>query len=1252
MGNPLKPAFAFGFLPCALALVAASLLVSRAQVVIDNFDQNQATLSVPGNSTQDGAMLGNERDLQLAFSGGGTASLGVSTGTLNFQATGGGAAFASAEAVWDGNDDNASALTFNLLGPLNLTSGADALLIGLNKVAGSPTMQFMVHDGVSSSTVTVFPTASELPQVIRISYSSFSAGANFSSILAIRLTVSGVGNMEVKVDFLRTGSSTAPVFDATLTDVVLNDLDGNGKASPGDTLKYVVRIANASGSDKTAVAFAAPTPANTTLGAIAATPLARADAPAASSTPGTDFHTALNTTLNTTSSGTKLLDNDFPGLPTAPITHFGGGSLGGAVTDNAAGATVNFGAGSLQVNADGGFIFTPDNNFTGLFTFQYRLANSEGTSDATATLAVGVRPAADSDAFDVTGNTQIDTTSIESVLAGDTGDQLAISGNTSPSNGSVSFNNATGLFTYTPNRGYTGGDSFTYTVGNGFGNVIGTVNLTVANRVWYIDVTAAGGGDGRSHTPYNTIGAFNTVNSGGVPNPQVGDIIILRDGNYTEGLTLRNNQRVIGDGWSGSFATAAGFSLALGHSVAGFSDINPTINPTGGAHGVNLASGNHIYGLTAANTSTGFGFRGTSVGNLFIRESSKNGPGGCLDLTQGTGSVDVQFEILTGSSSTAQGVNLVNLAGTLTANSGNITGSSGTAVNITGGTANITIPSSITKNSAGRIVNIQNRTGGTVTLSGTLSQNVSTGTGINVSGCSGGAIVNFSGASKTLNTSANAAVTLASNTGATINFTGGGLDIDTTSGAGFNATGGGTVTVTGTGNTINSGTGGALNIASTTIGANNVTFQSISANGASSGIILNNTGANGLTVTGTDGGDAGTEPDAGTGGTIANTTGNGVSLTSANNISLGGMIISGTGAHGVNVSGGSNLTLVGTQVTNTGNADNEYGLNISNTTGALALNKATFNNAADNLVYVTTTGTLNFTVSNGSSFSYPGSVSATANSAILIEPSGSGAVTASIQNSTFTDIISASAQIGANTLNANGSQSFTFSNNTITSGAGRAGGVVVSGQELTTTTIAINNNNFTGAGGNGVISLDVNDSSTVVGTVNGNIIANPPGIGIFSAVDEAGNSDVTMDGNTIINAGGDGIQTVNFGGSGVSDMRLTLLNNTVNGHNGNAAVAFVGGIAFIGFEDNSCIVLRGNNVLGTSSLPGTRCGGAPCVDYYLEEVGGSTQLEEIPNTAATTASAAYVQSINSPSNASVTVFGFIDLTNGALCPAP
>ena len=108
-------------------------------------------------------------------------------------------------------------------------------------------------------------------------------------------------------------------------------------------------------------------------------------------------------------------------------------------------------------------------------------------------------------------------------------------------------------------------------------------------------------------------------------------------------------------------------------------------------------------------------------------------------------------------------------------------------------------------------------------------------------------------------------------------------------------------------------------------------------------------------------------------------------------------------------------------------------------------------------------------------------------------------------------------------------------------------------------------------------------------------------------------------------------------------MNATVTNNTVNGHSLNTAVSFVGGISVTGFEEVMDLQLTGNSVTGTPASP-TQCGGAPCVDYYLEEVGGTFRLEEIPDTAATTANAAYVNATNDAGP--VTIFGVIDLSNG------
>ena len=670
--------------------------------------------------------------------------------------------------------------------------------------------------------------------------------------------------------------------------------------------------------------------------------------------------------------------------------------------------------------------------------------------------------------------------------------------------------------------------------------------------------------------------------------------------------------------FSGTVTLAMPAARALALTGTALSGTLAGTSAGGTTGGVSLTNttGNLTFQTLNLTTTGGTGFLLANAANIDVdgagfatTVSSTGGP--AIDATGLAGGSDLVFDTITASGG-AKGVNLDGTGNwTFNAGAGSaISGATTAAFDVNGGSGAVTYAGSIA-NGTGEAADITARSGNT-TISGNITG--AGGTGVNVANNTAGTTT-VSGATKTLNTGTNQAVTLTSNTGHTINFTAGGLDIDTTSGTGFGATGGGTITVQGAANTLTSGTGTALSVANTTIGASDLTFQAISAIGGANGIVLTNSGASGnLVVTG----DGDGNPDGG-GGTISNSTN-----------------------HAINVNNTLSPSLTDMTVTNAGDADNEYGLHLVNVSGTVALDDMTFNNAADNLVYLNSTSSSTINVT-GSVFSYPGVISATANSALLLEPSGAADLTASITGSTFTDIRSAATQIGANTAGASGILSLTFSNNTINSAPGRAGGVVVSGQELTTTSLTITNNAFTGAGGNGVISIDTNDTSTVTGTISDNVISNPPGIGIFSAVDEAATSTLTFNGNTVTNAGGDGIQLVNFGGAGSSTMNATVTANAVNGHSLNTAVSFVGGISVTGFEEVMDLQLTGNVVTGTPAGP-TQCGGAPCVDYYLEEVGGAFRLEEIPDTPATTASSAYINTTNDAGP--VTIFGVIDLSNG------
>jgi hypothetical protein len=88
------------------------------------------------------------------------------------------------------------------------------------------------------------------------------------------------------------------------------------------------------------------------------------------------------------------------GTPAATLTSFGGGSLGGDVTSNAAGSSVPLNGGTLTVDADG-IITLTDSIAVGGYVFDYRLTNSQGTSDAQVTIIVsdftGAAPEAEND---------------------------------------------------------------------------------------------------------------------------------------------------------------------------------------------------------------------------------------------------------------------------------------------------------------------------------------------------------------------------------------------------------------------------------------------------------------------------------------------------------------------------------------------------------------------------------------------------------------------------------------------------------------------------------------------------------------------------------------------------------------------------------------------------------------------------------------------------------------------------------------
>jgi hypothetical protein len=103
-----------------------------------------------------------------------------------------------------------------------------------------------------------------------------------------------------------------------------------------------------------------------------------------------------------------------------------------------------------------------------------------------------------------------------------------------------------GEFTFTPKAGdAAASDSFSYQVTDGQDTVTRTVTINLKSRVWYVKNNAAGGGQGRSNDPFNTLAAAQTASL-------AGDYIFVYFGDgtssgQTAGILLKSSQHLIGE---------------------------------------------------------------------------------------------------------------------------------------------------------------------------------------------------------------------------------------------------------------------------------------------------------------------------------------------------------------------------------------------------------------------------------------------------------------------------------------------------------------------------------------------------------------------------------------------------------------------------------------------------------------------------------------------------------------------------------
>ncbi|MES2629649.1 MAG: Ig-like domain-containing protein, partial [Bacteroidota bacterium] len=145
--------------------------------------------------------------------------------------------------------------------------------------------------------------------------------------------------------------------------------------------------------------------------------------------------------------------------------------------------------GTLTLNSNGSFSYTPTLDYTGFDNFTYRVCDPSGACDtAVVTIEVGNindAPVANNDSYTVAEDNTL-TVAAPGVLRNDTdvdGDVLTVSLVTNVTRGTLTLNNSGG-FVYVPNANYNGTDQFTYRACDGSGacaTAVATITITPVN---------------------------------------------------------------------------------------------------------------------------------------------------------------------------------------------------------------------------------------------------------------------------------------------------------------------------------------------------------------------------------------------------------------------------------------------------------------------------------------------------------------------------------------------------------------------------------------------------------------------------------------------------------------------------------------------------------------------------------------------------------------------------------------------------
>jgi len=168
--------------------------------------------------------------------------------------------------------------------------------------------------------------------------------------------------------------------------------------------------------------------------------------------------------------------------------------------------------GSVTVNANGTFSYTPNANYNGTDGFTFR-ANDGSLNSNAATVTLTINPVNDAPVAQNGAASGNEDSTINGILAADDvdGDSLTFTPVSRPSHGSVTVN-ANGTFSYTPDANYSGSDSFTFKANDGLvDSNVATARLTIDPVNDAPVIVSDGGADSASLSIAENTAAVTTV---------------------------------------------------------------------------------------------------------------------------------------------------------------------------------------------------------------------------------------------------------------------------------------------------------------------------------------------------------------------------------------------------------------------------------------------------------------------------------------------------------------------------------------------------------------------------------------------------------------------------------------------------------------------------------------------------------------------------------------------------------------------